>query len=715
MAQEVATKLPAELPKTAARSDAEAELSKTLGNFLRGYTPSGTSNDEPDTVARRYKIDFNTPLPDFNSKAAVAYAATDLDEAGKEYMALICDADTIQRSNIITPLINSPHPNIITMVASGVTSLTRLQGERFVVVYEKPRGAKLSALIAASKTRPSFEFICQYIISPLALAIKHLSEIGIAHSNINCDNIYFDTKSNIGAVVGQCVAEPSGYAQPFYYEPVERMQAMPAGKGEGDSTQDYYALAVVILHVIYGMNHFNGLTRDTLVKQILKEGAFNALTRQKDMPEIFYDFFRGLLSHNAYDRWSYRYLKAWLDGKRYNVMPTPPSHEAIRPFEFADGQAYTRREVANLFACNWSEAPTAFASGQLSTWVANSLRNKELNEYLLRTAKVITVNSKNSDPSVNEHIMRTITVFDPVGPVRLGNLSFHLDGINSLFADLIIKKSDDDLRQLMQFIEMSMFHSIAEQKNKEAKREDVENNSLGPILTKLDRIRSITRNTGLGFGVERIFYDLNPGVRCISPKLTGMHISSLNSMLRTLDRLAPRLSADSDPIDRHIAAFLASQLNILHETHLTSLSAQPTLATNQAVIALKMLGTAQQKSGISYLPGLTSWLALRILPLLDVIRSHTLKRKLVTMLGNAARSGNIQKMAELIIESGYAQAEATAYNQAVRNFKQNANDIVYYTKKEMIEIHSRMLGTKMAHYLAMFALFYSFVIAIRGS
>lgn len=718
MAQELVAKPSDVMSKNLAKSEVETELSKTLSGFLHGYIPATTSNSELDVIDGKYKIELNSPLPNFTSKTATAYNATDIRNPDKAsaYVALVCETNTLQRTRIISTLINAPHPNLMVLVASGVVELSQPKEERFVILYEKPKGEKLSKLIAATKNRPSFEFICQNIITPLATAIQHLNELGVPHGNINCDNIYYDTAGTVGAIIGPCTTEPCGFSQPFYYEPVERMQALPAGKGDGDSSQDFYALAVVVLHIIYGMNHFVEITESKLIRRILKEGAFNALTRNKDMPEIFYDFFRGLLSHNTHDRWGYKYLKAWLDGKRYNVMPTPPPQEAIRPFEFNDDVAYTRREVADIFFHNWQSVPEIFTDGQLSTWVAISLRNKELNEYLLRTAKAVGSSAKKNDPYTNEQIMRAIAVFDPSGPVRLGKLSFHLDGINTLFADMIFTQSNTELQALMQFIELSMFHFIVGQKNKGSEKSaESENSAIDAIFMKLDRLRSVIRNSGTGFGIERILYDLNPGIKCISPMLAGMHVSSLSSILKALDRLAPQLSQNNDPIDKHIAAFIASHLNIQHAIHLTSLSAQPILANNQVMIALKILASAQQKSGIPYLPGLTNWLALRILPLLDVIRSKTLKRKLITMLSNAARSGSTQKMAEIIIESGYAQAEASAFGQAVKNFKQNANDITYYNKKEMIEIHSRQLGARMAHYIALAALLFSFIISVRGN
>ncbi len=58
---------------------------------------------------------------------------------------------------------------------------------------------------------------------------------------------------------------------------------------------------------------------------------------------------------------------------------------------------------------------------------------------------------------------------------------------------------------------------------------------------KLERLRSIIRNAGLGFGIERMLYDLNPDMPCQSPLFAQWHVATLPALLKQLDRLAPAL------------------------------------------------------------------------------------------------------------------------------------------------------------------------------
>lgn len=707
MAQDVAV---INLPDKAEKNKLEADIGKSLTEFLREYKPDHSSL-EKDVLDRRYQIDLNSPLTDFDCKNAKAYSAFDRKASIKqEYVALVCSFGSLQRTDLIAPLINSPHPNIMSLIAAGIVDFSKLGEERFVILYERPNGKKISELIAGSVKPPSFEFICQNIIHPIALAIQHLSDIGLPHGSINCDNIYFKDV----AVLGHFVAEPCGISQPFYYEPLERMQALPAGKGEGDTAEDYYALAVVVLHILYGMNHFSGMSQEVLMRRIMREGAFNALTRNKDMPEVFYDFFRGLLTPNAKERWGYKYMKAWLDGKRYNVMPTPPQQEAIRPLEFEGGLANTRREAAHLFFQHWQEVPEILTTGQLSNWVAISLRNKELNEYLINISKTIPALIKKNDIALDELIMRIIAVFDQSGPIRLKKLSFHIDGISSLFGDFMLTNSNSEMQLLMKFIELSMFDFIVNKKDEIEKNDDNEDYKFLPIITILERLRSILRNNGLGFGAERVFYDLNINVQCISPLFSGKYVANLPTFLKTLDTFAPSLSRDKAPIDAHIAGFLASKLNVNHETNFNGMDSNKTLDKNQIFIALKLLASAQRKSKVYYLPGLSHWLALRILPLLDSIRSRTLKKNLLNMLEKSAKTGDLTKMSDIFIESGYVYAEEIAFQQAVNKFRNNFNDIKYYSSQTVIEEQSKRLGTNMSYRIAVAALVISLYITIRG-
>ena len=84
------------------------------------------------------------------------------------------------------------------------------------------------------------------------------------------------------------------------------------------------------------------------------------------------------------------------------------------------------------------------------------------------------------------------------------------------------------------------------------------------------------------------------------------------------------------------------------------------------------------------------------------------------MLEKTANSGSLLKMAEIFIESGYAAAETNAFNHAVIKFRKNSEDIVYFSRQDILEHLSKQFGTVMAHRMALAALAFSFFMAVRG-
>jgi hypothetical protein len=182
--------------------------------------------------------------------------------------------------------------------------------------------------------------------------------------------------------------------------------------------------------------------------------------------------------------------------------------------------------------------------------------------------------------------------------------------------------------------------------------------------------------------------------------LASVYANSLPSLLSHLDRLAPRLAKDADPIDAHIAAFIANRLGILHDIKLPELIPHPSLATHKGMMSLHLIATAQSRCGNLKLPGLCLLLAGKIMPALDIIKSRTLRSRLIEELQSRTQSGYTQLMAEAFIHSNYAVADVTGLVRASQTYHQNNHTIAYFKKEEVIEYKSSRLGFAIAKCLA---------------
>lgn len=675
-------------------------------DFIKRYRPS-KSEVIHDILDGRYRVELSTPLPEFNTSSAKAFAASDQLEPGRLLYALICAPNMAVRRRVIQALKPVNNPYILQLVAAGPVELSRPEEERFVLVYERPQGKRLYDLVAAHKTEFNPEFLTEHIIAPLASAINQFTELEISHGCINPKNIYFQDM----AVLGPCAAEPCGFSQPFYFEPLERMQALPTGKGEGTTSHDFYAVAVTLLYVLYGEEHFTGFTPQKLIRAMLRDGAYNTLTRNKDLPEAFNDFFRGMLNQNIDDRWNYRHIKPWLAGKRYNVLSPPAPLEAMRPFEHGNTEANNARELAYIFASDWDNMVVPVQNGQLAHWVSVSLRKKELSDNIGRISKTVAEMTTKQDMPLTEQLMRVIMLLDPFGPIRVKQLAFHLDGIDSLAIELSVSNAKQELQYLSKFIEFNMSNFWLELQRKG--REYHMPAAVNSILIRLDKLRAIIRNHGMGFGLERMLYELNPDMQCMSPMFVDYHVTTLPQLLKRLDQVAASKSGDQDPVDRHIAAFIAAKLNMTHEIRLNQLATLPGLATHHAVVALFLLNMAQTKAGTMQLPGLTHWIAGRIIPALEVIHSKTLRQKLKAKILDQAEAGYIRLLADTILTSEHAVNDATGFQRAWILYQTNAARIDNYRRSKNLDKEAAKFGYSLSKTLAYLALVISLCTMLR--
>lgn len=684
-----------------------APLITKLHTFLSQYKPA--DEVQCDMLDDRYSIDLHKPMPDFDTPNSKAYAATDSSEPSKLLFAHVCKHGSIQRHRTLNLLKTADCRYIVQHVAAGVVTLSSTKEERFTIFYEQPLGIRLSDLMKKKRIPVNQAFIIEHILTPLAHGIQKLAELDTSHGLINPDNVFI---SDI-AMLGPCVADPCGYSQNFCYESVERLQALPAAKGEGSVAHDYYALAVLLMYILYGPEHFEKFTRDDLVRSLIKQGPYNVLMQDKEAPEVFYDFFRGTLTLGVEERWSSKQITPWLGGKRYNVLPPPAPSESVRPYEFGEVMVNTRRELAHLFASDWEHMVVCLGNNQLTHWITVSLRNKELSETIGRLAKTAVDLSTKNEVQTSETLMNIILLLDPTGPIRIKHLAMNIDGLDTICVELYHQKAAQDLQIIARFIEANMVNFWLENQQKVHKLEYKIPTTINSLNIKLDRLRGFIRNSGMGFGIERALYELNPDMACISPLFDNAHVTTLGDLLYQLDKQAPKFSNDDDPIDRHIAAFLACKLNIVHEIRLTELSGAPALATNRSVFALYMLALAQERVNHIRLPGLSHLIIMRILPLLSNIHSRTMRQKIKTILMSYAPLGYLPKISDLVIAASHVADDADGFERAKAQFHQNALNMARYQKLENIEYESMKMGYNIARMVAYLCMVGSFLFVVR--
>ena len=638
--------------------------------FLKSYAPPHARAHEPDMIAGRYRILSTQPLPDLSSSYAKAYVARDEESPDTQIYALAFEEGAPIRQKNIQALKTYRHPSLVSLLAEGVTETGAAREPRYVAIIARPQGQPLAQILAArTDPLPEAAIINQYL-RPLTEIVAALAKLGISHNRINPSNIYVLGNS---VQLGECVSEPSGYSQEYIFEPVERMLTLPRAKADFAPGADCYALAMLALHLALGFAPFTRTDKETLIRSILSLGAYHTLIMPWDLPQGLQDLFRGTIGEGRRERWDIATLVTWLAGRRFNlVVPTPP-RDTSRGFEFLGKMHFNRRSLAHMMAEHWKEARKLLADNRLVRWLKIHAHKPETSDAVTR---LMPTGNDRTAMQVDEALSRTLMLLDPQGPLRYRHLSLAVESIGALLAHAYVAERQEDLRALTQILDADLPGFWIEQQKGTGTSE------YAAFASKLQRSRNHLRAKGLGFGMERMLYDLNPGLSCLSPLLRGHHVSNLTEALVALDEEARQRSPE-ELNEAHLAAFLASRLDLSQEIRIHELHGLPRLTANGTLIMLKLMAQAQRKTSERELKGLANWFGLKLLPLLDGMHSKSRQRKLQGDIKAIAARGSLEGLADLFFQSRMLEGDMRDFQKAVAD---------YAARKQQIDMLERTSG-----------------------
>ncbi len=622
-------------PEIAAATSADIDLSeKEFTEFFGDYSSKYHIPHVPDELNGRYHIELNQPLPELNSSMAEAYAVSDREGGDTALYGLVLSAGIPYRYKTINALMSMQHPNMIHCVSEGVIKLSTSGELRKTVIFEQPRGKPLSRLLAEHKQQFSEQFILRSVLAPLNEILQALQKHGINHGRINLNSIYMDGND---IMLGECVSEPSGYSQHFLFEPMERAMALPLGKGSGDMSGDCYALGVLACLLNIGRDISLEMDEQNYLENILQNGSYNVLTRGHNISDNLQDLLRGTLNDNTKERWTPEHISKWLGGKRYNLIPPSSPKESSRPVVFLEQDYFSRKALAHALYIHAESAYQILEDNKLVRWAELSLHKKEVAEQL-ETIVHYAEGEKPHSSRMRFLVARTIITLDPSGPLRIASVSAHIDGLGNILAGAWHNHSQDTIQDIAQIIDNDLITYWSDVQT------SPESPNIAAILWKIQKMRQYLRYNSLGFGMERALYDLNPSLPCQSELIKSHHVSDIRELLEALDDISREKHSSHAPLDRHIAAFLASKMDLAKEQRIPELTFDRELSNNPKLTGLKMLALAQEKSGSPSLPGLAHWMALHTFPIVEKVHNRETRQTVIKEIRNAAARGKLAQL-----------------------------------------------------------------------
>ena len=166
-----------------------AEAPNIGENGTTATTGSAPVMSGPVLLNDRYHIDPQSPLPDFDSPSAKAYAVEDRRDGGRQLFALVCTPGLPIRSKAMSVLRGTTITGILTLIEQGPVDWPLLGQGTMAIIYEQPLGGCLAANFDGAGAGIFEHDLPKRLIHPLVDAVQRLSSRDTTHRAIRPDNM----------------------------------------------------------------------------------------------------------------------------------------------------------------------------------------------------------------------------------------------------------------------------------------------------------------------------------------------------------------------------------------------------------------------------------------------------------------------------------------------------------------------------------------------
>ncbi len=629
----------AEEPKDALEPDSPSE------------TPSGSA-----VVRERFFVDGSKPLPQFSSPNAKAFLAEDRHDLSRALFALVCTPGTPIRLGNISKIRENPGRGVLEIVESEVVHWPAVSQKTMIIIFAQPQGGRVVDEIKSGSSRLTEYDIPRRVISPIVDAIRHMNSIGVTHRAIRPDNVFFLDENKEEIVVGECITTPPGYDQPSIFEPLERAMAPPAGRGDGGISDDLYALGATLVILTLGQNPVERMSNEDLLFRRMTMGSYAAICGNARVPIPLLEPLRGLLSDEHDERWGLEQIDQWLNGRKQTPMQKKAAKKSETPFRFG-GQDHTNvRTLAHAFNRQVSDAAKILEDETFHAWLRRAAGEQELSETLkgfIDNAKF----HKDSFQGSEEHLVsRCCAAMDPHGPIRYKGITVCVDGFGPMLAIEMIR--DGNVQTLAEIISKDIFQFWTGERSAFVDLLDTARD-----FVQMKQWLSINEP---GYGLQRCLYELNSGLPCQSTLILEQAVFSVRELLPALDDASNQSDANARPMDRHIAAFIASRFNEDINPHLRALAAQR--ESTSIIGMLSLLAFLQWKLRIAPVYGLASWMGGLLGPAINSYHSRSTRRDLEREIPKLVRRGSLPDLFDMIDNAERRQEDQDGYADALEEY-----------------------------------------------
>lgn len=620
------------------------------------------------TLQDRYNIFPDRPYPELATAQTPAFVAEDPTTPGEMRAALICDVEPLPRIDVMDKLKGLARPGLTQIAAFGAVDWAGGDGQRLAVVLNPAQGGRVVPVGATKFAAMSPDMLLEQVVRPVVTGLTEMFHRNQTHRGIRPDNLFYSDPTRTRVVLGQAVTAPSGYYQTPPFETIECSTADPDGKGSGTRAEDMFSLGATLLALLIGRIPGAGMDADDFFAQRIEKGSLDACVDPREIPRDMIDGLRGLMADDWRERWTLEHFKNWLEGNRVTAPRSFSIARAHQGFDFGGKKYWTAPPLALALSRKPDAGAKALRSGTVLEWMKKSLPDNTATDALASVIAEYEVSGGHESDSML--LAKASIAMDPAAPIRFGGFSMRLDGIGPVI--LSAQRKGGGLAAISEILKNNLPSFWLNSQPKHVNR----GVGLNAHLEKLGRWAT---ETGPGSGMERCLYDLNPNLPCRSPITGGRWVSDPSQLLPAIDAVAAKGGMNRQPIDRHVAAFLAARSHA-DTSQLLGLMQPTNVDEHSAVSTLRLLAELQSSFKSKPLPGLGAWCADLLKPVIEAFHHRKRRGKLMEVVQGVARSGNLPALLKLVDDAQFKKVDRTGFEKAKERYAHAETDLANMEK-----------------------------------
>lgn len=623
---------------------------------------AGAAVPERIPLNDRFEIATGSPLPQYDSPPAVAYQAHHARDSTAALFALICDPKMPPRLDSISAFRRIENRALMEVVESGIVNWAPEGRMCPAILFRQPQADRVFSSLEDAHEPMSEDRVARFLIAPMSEILKELHSAGHAHRAIRPDNLFFDDPNNSIIKLGEGVSSPIASTQPVLFEPIEMGMSDPLGRGDAGPAPDLYALGVTILCLLIGRVPCRGLSDEDIVARKMDMGSYAALAGNERISLTMMEPLRGLLNDDEHERWTIEDLSLWVSGRRLSPKQQSLPAKASRSIKIAGKEYSTARELAGGLADNWERAIEPINNGELDTWLRRSLGDEDIIEAVNLAKAAYTGGGREDDDRL---IARTVIALHPQGPLRHRKFRATVEGMAALLA---AKIEDSDFRRSFSEIVRGDLPLYWLESQPHLRSDTL------PFVNQFDKLKPARQRRGLGTGLERVVYDLNPRLPCLSPLFERDYVLDIEFLLPAYERLAAAGFKGRRLIDQHVASFIAarSKRPLSNEFRKIENTEQPYAFE---IAQIRLLSTIQMSLPKRSYPHLCGLAARMLAPSIKRFHGRETRRQVKLRLQKSTRRGKLKDILDVVDNRRELAQDKHSFEVAIGEYTKTVLDL----------------------------------------